>query len=53
MVALARRGVLRRLEGGPVRDRARLPGNAASLTCLLDLLSMPGWIERDGDRVCS
>ena len=45
MVALARRDVLGRLEGGPVRVEA-LPGNAASLTCLFELLSIPGWIER-------
>lgn len=42
MVALARRGVFGGLED-PVDVRA-LEGNAASLTCLFDLLTIPGWI---------
>jgi hypothetical protein len=45
MVALARRGVLARLEEGPV-DVHALAGNAASLSCLFDLLTVPGWIAQ-------
>ena len=42
MVALARHGVLDALEEGPV-DVHALEGNAASLSCLFDLLTVPGW----------
>jgi len=42
MVALARHGVLDALENGPV-DVHALEGNAASLSCLFDLLTVPGW----------
>ena len=45
MVALARHGVFSRLEDGPV-DVGALDGNAASLMCLFDLLSIPGWITQ-------
>ena len=43
MVALARHGVFGALAEGPADVRA-LEGNAASLECLLDLLTIPGWI---------
>ena len=42
MVALARHGVFAALEDGPIDVRA-LEGNAASLACLFDLLTIPGW----------
>jgi hypothetical protein len=42
MVALARHGVFAALEDRPVDVRA-LGGNAASLACLFDLLTIPGW----------
>jgi hypothetical protein len=50
MVALARGGVLARLEQGPVETRA-LAGNHASLNCLFDLLATQGWLECEGDSV--
>ena len=43
MVALARHGVFGRLEDRPV-DVHALGGNAASLACLFDLLTIPGWV---------
>lgn len=42
MVALARHGVFAALEDRPV-DIHALKGNAASLGCLFDLLTIPGW----------
>jgi hypothetical protein len=50
MVALARHGVLGRLEAGPV-DPQRLDGNAASLLCLFDLLTVPGWIAQSPEGI--
>jgi hypothetical protein len=50
MVALARGGVFAALERGPAAITA-LPGNAQSLTCVLDLLATQGWALRQGDRV--
>jgi hypothetical protein len=50
MVALARGGVLGRLEQGAVETRS-LAGNQASLNCLFDLLATQGWLERQGDSV--
>ena len=45
MVALARGGVFAALEDGPV-DVHALRGNAASLSCLFDLLTIPGWVAQ-------
>ena len=42
IVALARHGVLDALDDGPI-DVHALEGNAASLSCLFDLLTVPGW----------
>jgi len=50
MVALARGGVLARLEQGPV-DTHTLAGNQASLNCLFDLLATQGWLAREQDSV--
>jgi hypothetical protein len=50
MVALARGGILARLEQGPVATR-ELAGNQASLGCLLDLLAAQKWMVREGDVV--
>jgi hypothetical protein len=50
MVALARGGVLARLQQGAVETRS-LAGNQASLNCLFELLATQGWLERDGDSV--
>jgi hypothetical protein len=50
MVALARGGVLARLEQGAVETRS-LVGNQASMNCLFELLATQGWLERDGDSV--
>jgi hypothetical protein len=50
MVALARGGVLARLEQGPVALDA-LPGNRASLACILELLATLGWIAREQNQV--
>lgn len=50
MVALARGGVFAALERGPAAVSA-LPGNAQSLTCVLDLLATQGWVLRQGERV--
>jgi hypothetical protein len=50
MVALARGGVLARLEQGRVETRT-LAGNQASLSCLFDLLATQDWLVREGDSV--
>ncbi len=50
MVALARGGVLGRLEQGAVETRS-LAGNQASLNCLFDLLAIRGWLTREQDIV--
>ena len=50
MVALARGGVLARLEQGPVDPRT-LAGNHASLNCLFDLLATQDWLARENDSV--
>jgi hypothetical protein len=50
MVALARGGVLGRLEQSAVETRS-LAGNQASLNCLFDLLAAQGWLEREGESV--
>jgi hypothetical protein len=50
MVALARGGVLARLEEGPAALDA-LPGNKASLTCILEVLATLGWIAREQNQV--
>ena len=50
MVALARGGVLARLEQGAVETRS-LAGNQPSMNCLFELLATQGWLERDGDSV--
>lgn len=50
MVALARGGVLGRLQQGAVEPRL-LAGNQASLNCLFELLASQGWLERDADSV--
>lgn len=50
MVALARGGILKRLEHGPVATR-ELPGNQGSLNCLLDLFVIQDWLIRQGDVV--
>ena len=50
MVALARGGVLARLEQGSTETRS-LAGNQASLNCLFDLLATQGWLEREADSV--
>ena len=50
MVALTRGGVFALLESGPVNLHG-LPGNRASLNCLLDLLAMEGWVARDAQGI--
>ncbi len=50
MVALARGGVLARLEQGPMETRT-LAGNQASLHCLFDLLATQDWLVRERDSV--
>jgi hypothetical protein len=50
MVALARGGILARLEQGPAAER-ELAGNQSSLHCLLDLLATQDWLAREGDVV--
>lgn len=50
VVALARGGILARLERGPV-DAHELPANQASLNLLFDLLTTQGWLEREGEVV--
>jgi hypothetical protein len=48
VVVLARGGVFARLEQGPVEISA-LGANAATLSCVLDLLATQGWVQREGD----
>ena len=50
MVALARGGIFERLAGAPV-DLRSLSAAAASVGCLIDLLSITGWVEREGHLV--
>jgi hypothetical protein len=50
MVALARGGVLAKLEQGPA-DMSALPGNHDSLTCLMDFLSTQGWVTHEQAKV--
>jgi hypothetical protein len=50
MVALARGGVLARLQQGAVKTGS-LAGNQASLNRLFEPLATQGWLERDGDSV--
>jgi hypothetical protein len=50
MVALARGGILARLEQGRV-DSRELPANQVSLNLLFDLLATQGWLEREGEVV--
>ncbi|MFZ3217151.1 MAG: class I SAM-dependent methyltransferase [Candidatus Acidiferrales bacterium] len=50
MVALARGGVLSRLEREPVQTSS-LAGNQVSLNCLFDLLATQGWLERENQTV--
>ncbi len=50
IVALARGGVLGRLQQGSVEPRL-LAGNQASLNCLFELLATQGWLERDAHGV--
>ncbi len=50
MVALARGGILARLEQGRV-DSPELPANQVSLNLLFDLLATQGWLEREGEIV--
>src|SRR5262249_28883207 len=47
IVALARSGVLARLDAGAV-DARELPGNNTMLGCLFDLLAARGWLTRVG-----
>jgi len=50
MVALARGGILAKLEQGPTLTDA-LPGNRESLACVFDFLATQGWITRDQSRI--
>jgi hypothetical protein len=50
MVALARGGVLAKLEQGPASLDA-LPGNHGSLACLFDFLATQGWAVREQNTV--
>ena len=50
MVALARGGVLGQLTQGPL-ELKQVKANYASLSCLCDLLAVPGWLTREGDLV--
>ena len=50
IVALARGGVLARLASGAA-EVAQLPGDAALLGCLFDLLAARGWVARSGKAV--
>jgi hypothetical protein len=47
MVAIARSGILAQLERGEV-DITTLPGNAASLDLVFQLLEVQGWVARAG-----
>jgi len=49
MVALARSGILARIEQGPVKLASM--GNQASLSCVFDLLAGQGWVTRDSTSV--
>jgi hypothetical protein len=50
MVALARKGILSRLQEGPL-DLASIDGNQACLSALFDLLAGEGWVHREGNRI--
>ena len=50
IVALARHGILERLQHGPI-DLASIEGNQACLSALFDLLAAEGWVQRDGNRI--
>ena len=50
MVALARSGVLERVQAGPV-DIGTLPGNANALTLTFELLEIRGWVRREGETI--
>jgi hypothetical protein len=50
MVALARHGILDRLQHGPI-DLESIDGNQACLSALFDLLAAEGWVIREGNRV--
>ena len=50
MVALARGGVLDKLEHGPV-DPGALPGNHDSLMCLLEFLATQGWVTQAHNQI--
>jgi hypothetical protein len=50
MVALARGGILERLEQGP-QQLDLLPGNHGSLGLVFDLLAAQGWIVREGKEI--
>jgi hypothetical protein len=50
VVALARGGILARLERGRV-DSRELPANQASLNLLFDLLATQSWLVREGEVV--
>jgi hypothetical protein len=52
MVALAREGVFQLLQDSSSGlDPRTLPGNPRSMSCVLDLLELFGWIERPDGRV--
>jgi hypothetical protein len=50
MVALARRGILERLQQGPV-DLASIEGNQACLSAIFELLAGEGWVTREGNSI--
>jgi hypothetical protein len=50
MVALARNGILERLQAGPA-DLGALPGNPRSLSLIVDLFEAQGWARYDGSVV--
>ncbi len=50
MVALARNGVLEKLQSGPAELKS-IEGNQSCLATLFDLLTACGWIVRDDTRV--
>jgi hypothetical protein len=50
MVALARGGILERIEQGP-QQLDLLPGNHGSLGLVFDLLAAQGWIVREGKEI--
>ena len=52
MVALAREGVFKQLEGSTAgTDPGSLPGNPRSMACVFDLLQLLGWITSVDGRV--